>query len=96
MKPLAKILQKCPAELISAELKENENFSAWSWRLSYVGMQGILYIMESEQKHKGEKFIYLLGNDGRYFKTSCGEIEWEDDVLTIRTKRSVYRFRKIK
>ena len=93
---MAKILQKCPAELISAELKENENFSAWSWRLSYVGMQGILYIMESEQKHKGEKFIYLLGNDGRYFKTSCGEIEWEDDVLTIRTKRSVYRFRKIK
>lgn len=93
---MAKILQKCPAELISAELKENENFSAWSWRLSYVGMQGILYIIESEQKHKGEKFIYLFGNDGRYFKTSCGEIEWEDDVLTIRTKRSVYRFRKIK
>ena len=90
---MAKILQKCPAELTSAELKEIENFSAWSWRLSYVGMQGILYIMESEQKHKGEKFIYLLGNDGRYFKTSCGEIEWEDDVLTIKTKRSVYRFR---
>ena len=93
---MAKILQKCPAELTSAELKEIENFSAWSWRLSYVGMQGILYIMESEQKHKGEKFIYLLGNDGRYFKTSCGEIEWEDDVLTIKTQRSVYRFRKIK
>ena len=90
---MAKIPQKCPAELISAELKENENFSAWSWRLSYVGTQGTLYIMESEQKHKGEKFIYLFGNDGRYFKTSCGEIEWEDDVLTIKTKRSVYRFR---
>ena len=93
---MAKILQKCPAELISVEQTEKENFSAWSWRLSYVGMQGILYIMESEQKHKGEKFIYLLGNDGRYFKTSCGEIEWEDDVLTIKTQRSVYRFRKIK
>ena len=93
---MAKILQKCPAELTSAEQTEKENFSVWSWRLSYVGMQGILYIMESEQKHKGEKFIYLLGNDGRYFKTSCGEIEWEDDVLTIKTKRSVYRFRKMK
>ena len=93
---MAKILQKCPAELTSAEQTEKENFSAWSWRLSYVGMQGILYIMESEQKHKGKKFIYLFGNDGRYFKTSCGEIEWEDDVLTIRTKRSVYRFRNIK
>ena len=93
---MAKILQKCPAKLISADLKENKNFSDWSWRLSYVGMKGTLYIMESEQKHKGEKFIYLLGNDGRYFKTSCGEIEWEDDVLTIKTKRSVYRFRKIK
>lgn len=93
---MAKILQKYPAELISVEQAEKENFSAWSWRLSYVGMQGILYIMESEQKHKGEKFIYLLGNDGRYFKTSCGEIEWDDDVLTIRTRRSVYRFRNIK
>ena len=93
MKTLAKILQKCPAKLISVEQTEKENFSVWSWRLSYVGMQGILYIMESEQKHKGEKFIYLFGNDGRYFKTSCGEIEWEDDVLTIKTKRSVYRFR---
>ena len=93
---MAKILQKCPAELISVEQAEKENFNAWSWRLSYVGMQGTLYIMESEQKHKGEKFIYLLGNDGRYFKTSCGEIEWEDDVLTIKTKRSVYRFRKMK
>ena len=93
---MAKILQKYPAELISVKQTENENFTAWSWRLSYVGMQGILYIMESERKHKGENFIYLLGNDGRYFKTSCGEIEWEDDVLTIKTKRSVYRFRKIK
>lgn len=93
---MAKILQKCPAELISVEQTEKENFSVWSWRLSYVGMQGILYIMESEQKHKGEKFIYLFGNDGRYFKTSYGEIEWEDDVLTIKTKRSVYRFKKIK
>ena len=93
---MAKILQKYPAELISVEQAEKENFSDWSWRLSYVGMQGTLYIMESEQKHKGEKFIYLLGNDGRYFKTSCGKIEWEDDVLTIKTKRSVYRFRKIK
>ena len=93
---MAKILQKYPAELISVEQTEKENFSAGSWRLSYVGTQGTLYIMESEQKHKGEKFIYLLGNDGRYFKTSCGEIEWEDDVLTIKTKRSVYRFRKIK
>ena len=93
---MAKILQKCPAELISVEQAEKENFNAWSWRLSYVGMQGILYIMESEQKHKGEKFIYLFGNDGRYFKTSCGEIEWEDDVLTIKTQRSVYRFRKMK
>ena len=93
---MAKILQKCPAELISVEQTGNENFTAWSWRLSYVGTQGTLYIMESEQKHKGEKFIYLLGNDGRYFKTSCGEIEWEDDVLTIKTKRSVYRFRKMK
>ena len=93
---MAKILQKYPAELISVEQTENENFTAWSWRLSYVGMQGILYIMESEQKHKGEKFICLFGNDGRYFKTSCGEIEWEDDVLTIKTKRSVYRFRKMK
>ena len=93
---MAKILQEFPAKLISVEQTGNENFSAWSWRLSYVGMQGILYIMESEQKHKGEKFIYLFGNDGRYFKTSCGEIELEDDVLTIRTRRSVYRFRKMK
>ena len=93
---MAKILQKYPTELISVEQAEKENFSAWSWRLSYVGMQGILYIMESEQKHKGEKFVYLFGNDGRYFKTSCGKVECEDDVLTIKTKRSVYRFRKIK
>ena len=93
---MAKILQKCPAELISAKLKENENFSAGSWRLAYVGIRGILYVMESEHKHKGENFLYMLGSDGRYIKTSCGKVEWDDDVLTIKTERSVYRFRKIK
>ena len=93
---MAKILQKCPAELISVEQTEKENFSAWSWRLAYVGIRGTLYITESEHKHRGKKFVYLFGSDGRYFKTSCGKVEWEDDVLTIKTKRSVYRFRKMK
>ncbi len=93
---MAKILQEFPAELISVEQTGKENFSHWSWRLSYVGMHGTLYIMESEQKHKGENFLYMLGSDGRYIKTSCGKVEWDDDVLMIKTKRSVYRFRKIK
>ena len=91
---MAKIQQKCPAELISVEQAEKENFNAWSWRLSYVGMRGTLCIMESEHKHKGENFLYMLGSDGRYIKTSCGKVEWDDDdVLTIKTERSVYRFR---
>ena len=90
---MAKILQEFPAELISVKQTGNENFTAWSWRLAYEGIRGTLYIMESEQKHKGENFLYMIGNDGRYLKTSCGMIEWADDVLTIRTKRSVYRFR---
>ena len=81
---IAKLIEIIPI----TEAEENE----WSWRMRYVGMEGILGMFESEHKHPGEKFVYIENRDGRYLKTSCRTYEYREDYLIFTTKHSVYTF----
>ena len=81
---IAKLIEIIPI----VDNDENE----WSWRIRYVGMEGILGMFESEHKHPGEKFMYIESRDGRCLKTSCGTYEYREDYLIFTTKHSVYTF----
>ena len=92
---MAKFIRKYSAELVSVEPVNAVVSEEWSWRLQYIGQRGSLSIMESEHRNKGQQFLYLLGNDGRYLKTSCGMAILQADTLIFETKQSTYIFRII-
>lgn len=46
----------------------NTEYKDWSWRLRYVGMEGLLVLLKSEHKHYDEKFLEITSFDGRYLK----------------------------
>lgn len=81
---IAKLIEIIPI----TEAEENE----WSWRMKYIGIEGVLGMFESEHKHPGEKFMYIESRDGRYLQTSCGTYEYREDYLIFATKNSVYTF----
>ena len=81
---IAKLIEIIPI----TEAYENE----WSWRMRYVGIEGVLGMFESEHKHPGERFLYIEDINGRYLKTSCGTYEYCEDYLIFTTKHSIYTF----
>lgn len=72
---------------------------AWAppnWREGYVGLTGRLRLMESQQKRPGWQFLHFSGED--YYdawslRTWYGKPVLDGDVLTFRTKNSIYEFR---
>ena len=92
---MAKLIESYVAKLIDVvpvieDMKEmDEN---WSWRREYIEMEGTLFILESEYKHPGERFVYLLSEDGIYLTTSCGTCEFREDLMIFTTKHSIYTF----
>ena len=92
---MAKLIREYGAELVSVEPVNTVLPEEWSWRLRYIGLQGHLSVMESEHKHQGQQFLYFLGRDGRYLKTSCGTAKFQTDTITFETKQSTYVFRII-
>lgn len=60
-------------------------------RLLYLGFEGNLLLFESQAKHPGERFIYML-NGKKYFRTSCGEFSIHDDLIELKTQNSKYTF----
>ena len=60
-------------------------------RLLYLGFEGKLLLFESQVKHPGEQFIYML-NGKKYFRTSCGELSIHDDLIELKTQNSKYTF----
>lgn len=60
-------------------------------RQLYLGFEGKLLLFESQVKHPGEQFIYML-NGKKYFHTSCGELSIHDDLIELKTQNSKYTF----
>lgn len=61
--------------------------------LKFVGQVGALFIFESENLMKGKKWVKFLGDD--FLQTSPGDIEIENDVLTLKTHNGehIYKFK---
>lgn len=80
------------AELISVEKISDKNYRDWRWRECFLFLEGQLYILESKDIRQGECFIYFNLRDG-YLRTNFGIYIIEDNIITMTTKNSVYKFK---
>lgn len=80
------------AELISVEKISDKNYRDWRWRECFLYLEGQLYILESKDIRKGERFIYFNLRDG-YLRTNFGTYIIEDNIITMTTKNSIYKFK---
>lgn len=83
------------AELISVEKISDKDYEDWKWREGYLGFQARLMIIESEMKYKGQIFISFNDFKGNYLNTGYGKYTIVDDIVTMTTKNSIYKFRII-
>jgi hypothetical protein len=90
---MAQVMAQYKAELLDVPPASNPPQENWCWRLQYVGLTGILAILQSEHKHPGELFLRFDGIDGRFLKTSCGRMKNRGGELRFTTKQSVYIFK---
>lgn len=82
------------AKLISVEKVSDMSDAKWRWRKNYVGCQCELFIFESESKNKGKRYIYFTDHSN-YLKTGYGTYIIKDNILTMETKNSIYKFKII-
>ena len=82
------------AELISVEKLSDMSDEKWNWRIDYVGYQCELFILESEEENKGKRYIYFTEHHD-YLKTGYGTYSIDDDIITMKTKNTIYKFKII-
>lgn len=68
------------------------------FRSDYYDVPGIIAVYKSKRKAPGKRFAYFFPNEPdstnqRYLRTSLGEMEESGTKITVRTTRSVYKFR---
>lgn len=78
-------------KIVTIEKNETCEAANWEWRKRYIGMLGSAVIITfTEGKHEGESMISLMGKHS--INTSCGTLLWEDNIITLKTKNTVYVF----
>lgn len=82
------------AELISVEKTSNMSNDKWKWRKEYIGYQCELFIFKSERKNKGKRYIYFTDHSN-YLKTGYGTYIIKDNIITMETGNSIYKFKII-
>ena len=82
------------AELISVEKISDKDNEEWNWREGYLGYQSHLFIFESEKKYKGRRYIHFTDFHD-YLTTGYGDYTFSDNIITMTTRNSVYKFKII-
>ena len=89
---MSKLIAAYKAVITAVSIDENIRGSKTAVK---VGTEGELSIWKSEKLHPGEKYIQFKPNNGGFeLRTSCGEIEMNEAILTICTQNAshVYSF----
>lgn len=81
-------------KLVSIEKISNMDYEEWKWREQYLNYQCELFIFESEEKCKGERYLYFT-DQHNYLKTGYGTYKISDDIITMTTQNSIYKFKII-
>ena len=63
------------------------------WREKYYRKSGALLIEYLDSvPDKGAAYLFLKDSPGEYLHTSIGDVQITDDIIQIRTSRSLYIF----
>lgn len=63
------------------------------WRKKYIRKAGALMIEYLDSvPNKGEAYLFLKDLPGEHLHTSIGDVQITDDIIHIRTSRSLYIF----
>ena len=63
------------------------------WRKNYYRRSGVLMIEYLDSvPDKGEAYLFLKDLPGEHLHTSIGNVQITDDIIQIRTSRSLYIF----
>ena len=84
------------AKLKSIKKLGESHSSGSSSRKEYIGHHGELYVLESENKSPGSRYVYFTNHDNIRFSTGYGSYTVEKDKLIMKTKSSVYEFEILK
>ena len=68
------------------------DYEEWKWREKYINYQGILSIWESTEKFKGQHYISFNDLIGNWMHTGYGEYTISDNIITMTTQNSIYKF----
>ncbi len=68
------------------------DYEEWTWREKYINYQGILSIWESTEKFKGQHYISFNDLMGNWMHTGYGEYTISDNIITMTTRNSIYKF----
>ncbi len=81
-------------ELVSVERTSNVDYKNWKWREQYLNYLCELFIFESEEKRKGERYLYFTDHHN-YLKTGYGVYTISNNIITMTTRNSIYKFKII-
>ena len=79
----------------SVEKISDMDYEEWKWREKYIDFQGILSIWESTEKFKGQHYISFNDLMGNWMHTGYGEYTISNDIITMKTRNSIYKFEVI-
>ncbi|MBE6828421.1 MAG: hypothetical protein E7514_07435 [Ruminococcaceae bacterium] len=80
------------AEVIGVENTGRHNDEDWSWRKDYLGFEGALIVFKNNKKDSNAYYAHITNFNGGYLTTGYGEYQIENDILTIKTRNSIYKF----
>lgn len=72
-----------------------ENLEEWAWRKNYENFLGIIYIYRSQRKNPSQYFLATYGLDLDCLTTGIGELTCDGEMLTLKTRNSIYSVRLI-
>ena len=85
---MTKLLKTYPdVKIISVKKISDMDDAEWDWRKDLVGQIGTLYLYKRAQLYRA-----ILDTETHYFYTGRGLLEIENDIITLRTRNTEYKY----
>jgi len=89
---LARVIEHFPAVRLTDIEKLTSSVHSSGSRRELIGHRGEAYIMESEHRHPGSRYLYFTNHSTVRYSTGYGSYTVERDRLIMKTHHSIYRF----
>ena len=93
---MAKLISKHVGIIASIQPTEwVENMEEWAWRKKYENFLGIIHIYQSKRKNPSQYFLAAYDLELDCLTTGIGKLTYEDELLTLKTRNSIYTVKLI-